>query len=225
MIRRIALVICLFALLVTMSATPATANNEWTLMSEGIEVNGGVIPISMRTACGDGLDSDSEQCQMPTAKDVCISLTAYWPFDEQGNAIPWNGQADGSPNQTANGFHITADHKNTIAAAPLPLIGGRVKIMGLDAAINDTFGNVVYQHGVFWHDGYEHWVLPVDILSNDPIHYLVCDDFMIMTDDIVFDGSFDVIKSTTKQGANYETTGDINKKGYRIPDDLIEMVR
>jgi hypothetical protein len=188
------------------------ADNEWLLLDTGINVEGGIIPVSIRADCGKGLDSDEEQCTIPKPSEVCLSLTAYWPFDEQGNPQPWNGQADATPTQTANGYHITVDDRNKVAAAPLPLIGGNVDALGIEATIQDTFGHEVYQHGAFWHDGYERWVLPIDILSDEPIHYLVCDDFEVTTSKIRFDGSLDALKTQVKQGADYGQSKKISSE-------------
>lgn len=193
-----------------------SADSEWELLNTGVQVDGGTIPVSMRRGCGTEIPVDEEQCNIPEPDEVCISLTAYWPFNEDGKAVPWNGQADGSPSLTANGFRISPDSKNKVAAAPLMLVGGSVDIMGISANIHDTFGNEVYQHGIFWHDGYNHWVLPVDILSNDSIHYLVCDGFDISKGDMTFDGS-PMAKSRVKHREELRAhIYNVTRGGHRI---------
>lgn len=222
--NRIILVVFTLLFLALSFSGDSYAAKGWVNLDEGVKVMGGEIPASIKVECGTTLSMDDEQCTIPKADDLCISLTAYWPFDDDGNAIPFNGQADATPNQTANGFHISPANKNTVAAAPLGLVGGNVSVFGIDAVIQDTFGHDVYQHGVFWHDYYERWVLPIDILSDDEIHYLVCDDFLVTTEELMFDGQLLHVKSQTV-GKKHRLTGlkhravcvpDINERMYNI---------
>jgi hypothetical protein len=91
-------------------------------------------------------------------------------------AVAFEGQADSQPNYTAamHELHPVRDEW-VLAAAPLPLLGeaavfpwGRVELL-------DTFGNPAYQAGPIYHHIYERWVVPIDVLTYSPLHYLECD--------------------------------------------------
>lgn len=114
-------------------------------------------------------------CVIPAETVVCWSVTNYWPFDEEGNPVPWGGQADGSPSYTANGYHITPEHDWHVAAVPYTLINSTLVFPnGHTVYAADTFGHETYQRGVFWHDGWETWVIGVDVLTSEPVYYLEC---------------------------------------------------
>lgn len=120
---------------------------------------------------------DAPQCE-PT--DVCLSVTSYWPYvdvDGEWVAQAWNGQADSDPHMTAAMYPLTPDDAGKIAATPLPLIGTEIVLNtgNFNLQAFDTFGHPIYQAGGFWHSQYKKWVIPVDVLSPVPIHYLECD--------------------------------------------------
>ena len=120
-------------------------------------------------------DSDWEACTPPPVIE-CYSITNYWPFNELGELVPFNGQADESPDLTANGYRITGvDQAYTFVAAPVQFVGKQFCTDWLGCVpIHDTFGNITYQSGPFWHSGYNQFVIPIDIFAPDPIHYLEC---------------------------------------------------
>lgn len=116
-------------------------------------------------------------CREPTSwEDLCFSVTNYWPFDENGELVPWEGQANGQPWATANGFPITSTTQaETFVAAPLSYVGLEFCNSWLGCVpIHDTFGHPIYQGGGFWHSTYKQHIVPIDIISPRPIHYLDC---------------------------------------------------
>ena len=129
-----------------------------------------VMCLSVLLATANGLECP------PPIDQVCWSVSSYWPFDENGQAIAGNGQADSQPNYTANMTYITADDKWGIAAVPLDLVGSVLVFPdGTAVYAADTFGDPVYQAGVFWHDYWQQWVMGVDILTPDLFLYLECE--------------------------------------------------
>lgn len=95
---------------------------------------------------------------------------AYW------DAVKWNMNADDTPRMTGDGTYIYPGEENNLVAGPLqtywstfvfPNNGGRL-------VQHDSFGNVTYQKGVFWHDKYMTYVIGVDILTWRNVHYLEC---------------------------------------------------
>ncbi len=111
----------------------------------------------------------------PPITEACWSVTSYWVFDENGTAQPWGGQGDSDPSHTANMTYITPADEWEIAAVPFDLVGSTF-ILSSGVVLNaaDTFGHQVYQDGVFWHDHYEMYVIGVDVLTPEPLHYLDC---------------------------------------------------
>lgn len=118
-------------------------------------------------------------CPPPMA-DMALSLTSYWLFDDLGQPVAWGGQADGDPFVYANMYPTSPDHAWNVAAC----IGSWTRRYHTTAvsffwggawrelACYDAFGAVNYREP-FYHDGYGRWVIPVDILSPEPIHGLV----------------------------------------------------
>ena len=129
--------------------------------------------------------SDWEACDTPEEwTDVCALVTSYYPFDESGNPVRWNVNADSDPSHTADGTYITADTKG-LAAVPLPILrwanrNGRRRILlreGLDMglSVHDTYGNLARQRGIIWHEHFKMKLFPIDLLSDEPTHAIVCD--------------------------------------------------
>ena len=131
-------------------------------------------------------DEDWDACVAPDRwTDMCFMVTSYWPFGKDGEAIPWNINADSSPNETADGFYIDGDSEWAEVALPFPLLrwsnrtGGRRVVLwdNLVIPIHDTFGEPIRQAGAYWHSGYQMKLIPVDIITSDLIHTPYCGGF------------------------------------------------
>jgi hypothetical protein len=119
---------------------------------------------------------------VPPIESMPLSVTSYWLFDADGEAVAWNGQANGDPWHYANGEATSPDHAGKVAACiqDWTLLywttavsfwwGGEF----ITVACYDNFGAVDYRQP-FYHDGYGEWVVPIDILSPVPFHGLVRD--------------------------------------------------
>jgi hypothetical protein len=121
---------------------------------------------------------------------VCFLVTVYWPFDENGQAVAWNYQADGNPNHTADGFRITPADQFGVAAVPLPILqwgnrngGGSVVLWdGIAVPMHDTFGNQARQDGIIWHEVHQQKLIGIDVLADPdihPINWIFCDGTFI----------------------------------------------
>lgn len=134
-----------------------------------------IMMITLPAICQYIPQTDFEACNPPPITEMCFSVTSYWPFDD-GVLTPYGGQADSDPTKTANGFKITGEHQaNTFVASSLPFVGQEFCNSWLGCVpIHDTFGDPTYQAGPFWHDGYKQFVIPIDVFSPEPAHYLEC---------------------------------------------------
>ena len=142
--------------------------------------------------------------ERPTIYEVCWSVTSYWPFKlvdvetlEKLNfyemtydrimylisagvvewiPVPFGGQADAFPTTTGDGTHIDPYTANrSLVAGPIETYGHSfVFPWGEKLVQHDTFGLKAYQNGVFWHNHYKQFVIGVDVLSFEPVHYLMC---------------------------------------------------
>lgn len=133
----------------------------------------------MLVATGEQLDCTPAP---PPIHEVCVSLTNYWPFDDSGELAPLNGQADSTPQYTAVMHELTSPDIDrwSLVAGPASLLGKTVCVGYYGCyPVLDTFGTIVYRQGVFWHDGYGQWVIGVDVLTDAPIHELVCNWFVV----------------------------------------------
>jgi hypothetical protein len=116
-----------------------------------------------------------------------LSLTNYWFFDSDGNPVPWAGQANGEPERYANLYPTSAAHEWRVAGC----IQGWTKLYegewswttavsftwgGEDRAVAcfDNFGDEGYRRP-FFHERYGLWVIPTDILTDEPVYGLVWD--------------------------------------------------
>jgi hypothetical protein len=91
--------------------------------------------------------------------DVCLSVTNYYPYNEYGQLEANNGQADEDPYHTALMYTVTPEWNGLAAAVPIPLLNRLVVLSdGTELLGWDTFGQLEYQQGVFWHYTYETWV-------------------------------------------------------------------
>lgn len=144
-------------------------------------------------------------CERPTIYEACWSVTSYWPFKlvdvetqeklnfyemtydrimylvEAGMVewipVPFGGQADANPTTTGDGTCIDPYTDNrALVAGPIETYGHSF-VFPWDEKIvqHDTFGLKMYQDGVFWHNYYKQFVIGVDILSFEPVHYLMCE--------------------------------------------------
>ena len=111
--------------------------------------------------------------QLPSEKigHMMMSGDYYW------NPVSWNGQADDTPTITGDGTRINPYSDNwSLVAGPIETYWRTFEFpWGIALEQHDTFGVKAYQDGVFWHHYYNQYVIGVDILSFEPIHYLECD--------------------------------------------------
>ena len=142
---------------------------------------------------------------VPGIGEVCWSVTSYWPFKlvdyatqekvnfytiphdaivdglEQGKwswvAVPFGGQANEEPTRTGDGTFIDPLVANwSLVAGPIHTYWMSFHFpWGVSLIQHDTFGAKAYQDGVFWHSYYNQYVIGVDVLSFEPVHYLECD--------------------------------------------------
>ena len=120
----------------------------------------------------DGLNRKIDFYKLPPEKveSILMAVDANWI------PVKWNGQADDTPTITGDGFKINPySDDRVLVAGPIPTYGMTFRFpWGEEIVQHDTFGNEVYQRGIFWHHGYERYVIGVEILSWHPIHYLEC---------------------------------------------------
>ena len=122
----------------------------------------------------------TSQLQPPPVGEMPLSITSYWMFDDNGNPVAWEGQANGDPGHYANGEATSPDHAckvgaciqdwtllNWTTAATFWWQGEQMTI-----ACYDNFGLESYRRP-FYHAGYGEWVIPIDVLSPLPYHGLV----------------------------------------------------
>ena len=121
------------------------------------------------------------RCDVPAITEVCWVVTNYWPFNEAGELVPWNGQADGDPTGTAAGAKIhSVEQEWDWVGGPLPLINDLVCFpSGYCPPVWDTFGEPQRQAGVFWHDDFEQYVIGIDLFTPEPFRYLECGGYII----------------------------------------------
>ena len=122
-----------------------------------------------------GDDADKGRSKIPPPiEQTCFSVTNYWPWRD-GELMAYGGQADGDPHHTAIMIPLTLDLEWRLAAVPAPLLGRTIVLGdGRELYGGDTFGAEAYRAGVFWHDTYREWVIGVDVLTKEPLHYLDC---------------------------------------------------
>lgn len=139
-------------------------------------------PVDCSTKFADGYREVWNPCRVPeTIDEVCWSITNYWPFVEDPATGEWlhqayGGQADSDPTVTATMYPVRAEDAGKIAATPTMLLGADLFVPGWGfVAAVDTFGLEVYQQGWFWHDYHGAWVIGIDIMTPEPLYYMVCD--------------------------------------------------
>ena len=119
---------------------------------------------------------------VPPISEMCLSVTSYWVWDEQGDMLPgWGGQCNDDCSTVASGHRLpkrVEDYGGGYAAC----IQDWTMLKGFPTHVVtfgdfshfcvDNFGDLNYREP-FYHDYYEQWVVPVDIL--DPgMHGLEC---------------------------------------------------
>ena len=115
--------------------------------------------------------------QIPHWTEICVSLTTFWPFDEEGELVAWAGQADSTPQYTAVMHEITGpEQAYTFVAAPSFLLGSTICLAYYGCLpVLDTFGDELYRAGIIYNEHWQQWVLPVDLISPDYFMTLICD--------------------------------------------------
>jgi hypothetical protein len=164
-----------------------------------------VYAITAKLASAEVMECAGECKERPTVYEVCWSVTSYWPFilvdvetQEKLNfyemtydrimyligagmvewiPVPFGGQADAFPTITGDGTCIDPYTANrSLVAGPIETYGRSfVFPWGEKLVQHDTFGLKMYQDGVFWHYYYDQFVIGVDVLSFEPVHYLMCE--------------------------------------------------
>jgi hypothetical protein len=123
--------------------------------------------------------------QPPPIEKMPLSLTSYYFLDEDGEPVAWNYQANGDPGRYANMYPTSANHEWKVAACIqdwTKLWQGEfswttsVSFMWdsveREVSCFDNFGAVGYRQP-FFHEGYGEWVIPLDIMTDEPVHGLV----------------------------------------------------
>jgi len=131
--------------------------------------------------CADPLLAQANHIECPPPLgEMALSLTNYWLFDEVGTPLAWGGQADGDPYHYANMQPTSAAHDWQVSAC----IGDWTKFYHTTAVTfwwqgewrelvcYDAFGLESYRQP-FFHEGHEQWVIPVDVLTSEPVYGLV----------------------------------------------------
>jgi hypothetical protein len=120
---------------------------------------------------------------IPPIEEMCLSITSFWPWNEQGYLYDgWHGQCDSDCSVTSGGYRLpekAEDYGGGYAAC----ISGWTAVAEYptahlvtgwdDLVCVDSFGDPDYRKP-FYHYGYERWVVPVDILAPFA-HGLDCD--------------------------------------------------
>jgi len=119
----------------------------------------------------------------PPISEMCLSVTSYWVWDENGDVLPgWGGQCNDDCTVVASGhtLPIRAEGYDGGYAACIQdwtkLKGSPTKTVTFDGKTVycvDNFGDSDYW-APFYHDYYERWVIPIDILAEFE-HGLQCD--------------------------------------------------
>ena len=121
---------------------------------------------------------------VPDIDDMCLAITSYWVWDANGDMLAgWGGQCNEDCSITGAGYTLPAraeDYIENYAACIFDwtsLIGYPTTLVSIpgygDYKCVDNFGAPNYQQP-FYHDYYEQWVIPIDLLSPFA-HNLVCD--------------------------------------------------
>lgn len=117
--------------------------------------------------------------------EMCISLTSYWVWKEDGTFLDgWGGQCDSDCTTTANGTTLSHDWAWTGQGDPLSAAAcispwvrlGTTRTITLpyygEVSCVDAFGLESYRQP-FYHPTYERWIVPVDLLAQG-VHDLIC---------------------------------------------------
>lgn len=118
----------------------------------------------------------------PPVNDMCLSVTSYWVWDSFGDIFPgWEGQCNEDCSLTAAGYELpprAEEYTGGYAACIqdwTKLKGFPTKVVKFDdfrVYCVDNFGDPNYR-APFYHDYYQRWVIPVDILA-EGVHELQC---------------------------------------------------
>jgi hypothetical protein len=128
----------------------------------------------------------------PDINSMCLHVTSYWPYDENGIIYDgWHYQCNESCRMTG-GLYVLPDLASQYNGGFAACITGWTARYGwptswieidqgyangtgwyTNVACVDGFGAESYRQP-FYHWNYQQWVIPIDILSKQPIHELVC---------------------------------------------------
>lgn len=125
------------------------------------------------------------QLQPPPLQEMPLGLTNYWFFDKNGRPVAWNGQANGQPDYYANMYPTDAAHNWHVAGCIqdwTKIYHGQGSVTTAvsfwwhgeqrELACYDNFGDADYRRP-FYHPGYGTWIIPVDVLTDEPVYGLV----------------------------------------------------
>lgn len=122
----------------------------------------------------------------PPISTLCLSLTNYWVWDENGDILPgFHGQCDEDCSTMASGYKLPAreeDYVGDYAAciqewtsrAGYPTMHIHIDGATNELACVDTFGRESYRKP-FYHLKWDRWVIPVDILRKFPVAGVWCE--------------------------------------------------
>ena len=133
---------------------------------------------------GYSLDIDDYFRSIPDRRDMCLSVTSYWVWDENGEIMDgWENQCNEDCSIMASGHTLPAvssDYSGGYAACIqdwTSLVGYSTRTLDISGygqyTCVDTFGDPDYTRP-FFHEYYERWVIPVDLL-HPGAQGLVCD--------------------------------------------------
>lgn len=116
----------------------------------------------------------------PPIHETSLLILNYWPLNELNEFVPFNYQADDSPQYAGTGFKLEVDMAGQVGAC----ISGWSK-SGWTTAVSfwyreeyhtvvcvDSFGLNSYRHP-FYHPNFEQYVIALDIFSPTPIYELI----------------------------------------------------
>ena len=126
---------------------------------------------------------DDPRLFLPPIADMCLAVTSYWVWDDNGDIYDgWMGQCDADCSKTGAGYDLplrAEDYTDNYAACIFnwtSLKGYPTRLVSIpgygDYKCVDNFGDLDYRQP-FYHDYYEQWVVPIDLLSPFA-HTLAC---------------------------------------------------
>ena len=120
---------------------------------------------------------------IPPIEDMCLSVTSYWPWDDDGQLYDgYHGQCDADCSYTGGGYYLpeqASNYPGGYAACIYDWTSRKgystrvVNVLGEEWYCVDNFG-VESHWEPFFSLAYLDWVVPVDLLAPEG-HGLYCD--------------------------------------------------